>query len=485
MKFQTNVLLLLTAMGMFSGALSKHNVSASEQVAHNPNIIIFFADDLGYGELGCQGNPEIPTPHIDALAAHGMRCTSGYVTGPNCSPSRAGLLTGRTPTRFGYEFNPTGARNEEPGIGLPSEEVTIAEVLQNAGYTTGLIGKWHQGGSAAYHPCRHGFDEFFGFTHEGHYFVPPPYNGVTTLLRRKTLPNAAHGIWKGQHGLFYHDKLNTNEPDYDANNPIIRGGQPVVENDYLTDALTREAVSFIQRHDDKPFFLYLAYNAVHSPLQAANAYMEKFAHIEDIHRRIFAAMLANLDDSVGTVMQQIRKSRLENNTLIFFLSDNGGPTTELTSSNLPLRGQKGQMYEGGLRVPFIVQWKGRIPSAAAYHFPVSSMDVFATACAVTDAHKPEQVEGVNLLPFLTGNEQGRPHETLFWRQGGKMALRHDDWKLVRMGSKRKQSIAEWELYDLSQDISETTNLAKSHPDRLAALTDLWKTMDDEMSPPLF
>ena len=169
------------------------------------------------------------------------------------------------------------------------------------GYTTGLIGKWHQGGTADHHPFRHGFDEFFGFPHEGHYFVPPPYNGVTTLLRRKTLPGGTTGRWVGKKGLHYTTPGAIAEPDYDANNPIIRGGQPVVETEYLTDALTREGVDFIDRHDDKPFFLYLAYNAVHSPLQGADAYMEKFSHIEDIHRRIFAAMLANMDDSVGAV----------------------------------------------------------------------------------------------------------------------------------------------------------------------------------------
>jgi arylsulfatase B len=242
--------------------------------AEQPNIIILFADDLGYGELSCQGNPEIPTPHIDSIASNGVRFTDGYVAGPNCSPSRAGLLTGRTPTRFGYEFNPTGALNEEPGIGLPIEEVTIAEALHDAGYTTGLIGKWHLGGTAKYHPFRHGFDEFFGFTHEGHYFVPPPYKGVTTMLRRKTLPGGGKGRWVGKKGLIYSTHMRYDEPDYDANNPIVRGGQPVEESEYLTDALTREAVGFIDRHDDKPFFLYLAYNAVHSPLQGADAYMK-------------------------------------------------------------------------------------------------------------------------------------------------------------------------------------------------------------------
>jgi len=450
-----------------------------------PNIIILFADDLGYGELGCQGNPEIPTPHIDSIAAHGVRFTAGYVAGPNCSPSRAGLLTGRTPTRFGYEFNPTGARNEEPGFGLPPEEVTIAEALHDAGYTTGLIGKWHQGGSAKYHPFRHGFDEFFGFTHEGHYFVPPPYKGVTTMLRRRTLPGGGKGRWIGKKGLIYSTHMGYDEPDYDASNPIVRGGQPVVETEYLTDALTREAVDFIDRHDDKPFLLYLAYNAVHSPLQGADAYMKKFSHIKDIQRRIFAAMLANMDDSVGAVLEQLRKSGLEENTLVFFLSDNGGPTRELTSSNRPLRGEKGQMYEGAIRVPFMVQWKGRLAPGNVYDKPVSSMDIFATASVVAGAELPEQVEGVNLLPYLSGKDRSRPHQTLFWRQGGKTALRHGDWKLVRMGRKIRPKSAQWELYDLLKDRSEEKNLASSKPELLTELVEIWEQMNAEMSTPLF
>jgi arylsulfatase B len=452
-----------------------------------PNVVVLFADDLGYGELSCQGNPEIPTPHIDSIAENGVRFTDAYVAGPNCSPSRAGFLTGRTPTRFGYEFNPIGAVNEEPGIGMPAKEITIAEALHDGGYTTGLIGKWHQGGTAPFHPFRHGFDEFFGFTHEGHYFVPPPWKGVTTLLRRKFLPGGPTetGYWHGGKNLHFHNLLG-NEPDYDANNPIVRGGQPVAETEYLTDALTREAVDFIDRHDDKPFFLFLSYNAVHSPLQGADAYMEKFAHIEDLHRRIFAAMLANLDDSVGAVMDQLRKSGLEEDTLVFFLSDNGGPTLELTSSNHPLRGQKGQMYEGGVRVPFAMQWKGTIPPGQVFTKPVSSFDIFATAAANAEhVTAPEQVEGVDLVPYLTGTKEGRPHETLYWRQGGKAGLRHGDWKIVRMGKRNDFGSSKWELYDLSQDISEEVNLAESNPERLEELVRIWEKLNGEMREPLF
>lgn len=454
------------------------------QAADQPNIIVLLADDLGYGELSCQGNPEIPTPHIDSIAANGVRFTDGYVTGPNCSPSRAGFMSGRIPTRFGYENNPIGPRNEDPAIGFPASEVTIAETLQDEGYVTGIIGKWHLGGTAAYHPFRHGFEEFFGFTHEGHYFVPPPWNGVTTMLRRKTIPGGGEGRWIGKKKLIYHT-WPSNEPDYDANNPIVRGGQPIEEHEYFTDAITREAVDFIDRHDDKPFFLYVPYNAVHSPLQGADAYMRKFAHIEDIQRRIFAAMLANMDDSVGDILNQLRKLGLEENTIVFFLSDNGGPTKELTSSNLPLRAGKGAMHEGGLRVPFMVQWKGTIPAGKVYDKPVTSLDIYATAAANAKAVAPKNIEGVDLVPYLTGIISGRPHETLFWRQGGKAGLRHGDWKLVRMGGRKNVGNAKWELYDLSNDLSEENNLAKENPERLAELVEIWETMNGEMQNPMF
>ena len=446
-----------------------------------PNIIVLLCDDLGYGELSCQGNPEIPTPHIDSIAAHGVRMTQAYVTAPNCSPSRAGLLTGRIPTRFGYEFNPIGARNEDPGTGMPLKEHTLAEALHEQGYATALIGKWHLGGAADFHPQRHGFDEFFGFLHEGHFFVPPPWSGVTTMLRRKTLPGGRQGRWVSDR-LIYSTHMGHNEPPYDADNPILRAGQPVVEQAYLTDAFTREAVDFIQRRKDQPFFLCLAYNAVHSPLQGAAQYMKQFEHIEDIHRRIFAAMLANLDHSVGQVLEAVQRAGIEHNTLIFFLSDNGGPTRELTSSNLPLRGGKGQMYEGGLRIPFMVQWKGQLPAGTVYPDFVVSVDIFATAASVAGA-TAKNIDGVHLLPFLTGKNKGQPHETFFWRQGHKTAFRRGPWKLVSM--KRKSEKPVWELYNVDTDMSETTNLVSQQPEHLKELVTLWQAMNKTMKEPLF
>ncbi|MEM9643734.1 MAG: sulfatase-like hydrolase/transferase [Planctomycetota bacterium] len=485
-EFMRPLIGLFMGWCVFSGeVISEENTSDPGKV-RQPNVVVFLADDLGYGELGCQGNLQIPTPHIDDIAGNGVRFTDGYVAGPNCSPSRAGFLTGRIPTRFGYEFNPIGARNEHPGIGIPAKEITIAETLQDAGYTTGLIGKWHQGGTADYHPLRHGFDEFFGFLHEGHYFVPPPYRGVTTMLRRKSLPGGMEGRWIGDRGLLYTDHMGHNEPDYDANNPILRGGQPVVETEYLTDALTREAVDFIDRHDDKPFFLYLAYNAVHSPLQGADAYMDRFSSIEDVHRRIFAAMLSNLDDSVGEVMSRLKEKQLEQKTIVFFLSDNGGPTRELTSSNAPLRGEKSSMYEGGLRVPFLVQWKGVIPAGKVYRQPVSSFDVFATVAANGEGVvAPPQVEGVDLVPFVTGEKAGSPHDILYWRQGGRAALRQGNWKVVRMGGRKSFGEASWELYDLATDLSEQDDLSDRRPEKRRELVERWNQLNDEMQEPLF
>ena len=449
-----------------------------------PNIVLLLADDLGYGELGCQGNQEIPTPHIDSIAKNGARFTQGYVTAAFCSASRAGLLTGRYQTRFGYEFNPTGRHNEDPEAGLPLSEKTLADVLVDAGYITGIFGKWHLGGTANYNPIRRGFDEFYGFLHEGHYFVPPPYKGVTTWLRRKTLPGGGSGRWtSSDQKLIYSTHMGNTEPDYDADNPILRAGQPVEEPVYLTDAITRESISFIDRNADAPFFLYVPYNAVHSPLQGADAYMKKFNHIKDIQRRIFAAMLANMDDSVGAILEKLRSKNLEENTVIFFLSDNGGPTRELTSSNAPLRDGKGTVYEGGLRVPFLMQWKGKIPKKQTYKNPVISLDLFATSIALAKAQLKRPLDGVNLIPYLTNQNQGVPHQTLYWRLGNRRAIRHGDWKLLsNPKSGEKQT---WELYHLTDDISEQKDLSSRHTDKVDELQSKWNQLNSKMISPIW
>lgn len=428
--------------------------------ARKPNVVFIVADDLGYGELGCMGNPEIPTPHIDSIAANGVRMTQGYVSAPVCCPSRAGFMTGRYQTRFGHEFNLIGRDNLKPDAGLPLSETTMAACLKQAGYATGMVGKWHLGAGAPYLPTRRGFDEFFGFLHEGHFYVPPPYRGMTTRLREK-------------------------EPPYDDENPIRRGEEIVEEREYLTDAFTREAVSFIARHKDHPFFLYLPYNAIHSPMQAKVGDVRRFQDsILDEQRRVFAGMLATLDRGVGEVLETLRRHGLFENTLLVFLSDNGGPTAELTSSNRPLRGGKGQLFEGGIRVPFLAQWPGTIPGGRAIEHPVSALDVLPTAAAAAGARPPAKLDGVDLLPLLTGRANRPPHETLFWRYGMNVALRKGGWKIVQQREPGKGNPT-MQLFDISNDPSETRDLAAEKPGVLREFEAEARRINAEMVKPLW
>ena len=243
-------------------------------------------------------------------------------------------------------------------------------------------------------------------------------------------------------------------------------------------------MSFIDRHKEGPFFLYLSYNAVHSPMQAAQKYVDRFKGIEDEHRRVFAGMLSAMDDGIGRVLDKLRDEKLEEDTLVFFISDNGGPTKELTSSNGPLRGGKGKLHEGGIRIPFLVQWKGTLPAGQVYAEPVISLDVFPTALAAAEVKKPAKLkfDGVNLLPFVKGDDDGWPHETLYWRYGTNFALRHKNWKLVRQ-SKGYMGVADAELYDLSKDLAEEKNLAKDNPVTLGQLYAAWKRIDVGMAEP--
>src|SRR5262245_6447241 len=309
--------------------------------AKKPNILIILADDLGYADVGFHGCKDIPTPNIDSIARNGVRCTNGYVSGPYCSPTRAGLLTGRYQQRFGHEFNPGGGT-----AGMPVDQVTLADRLKKAGYATGLVGKWHLGSAPQFHPQKRGFDEYFGFLGGQHAYFPEKGNKA---------------------------------------DPILRGTEPVDEQEYLTDAIARESVAFIERHKKEPFFLYMAFNAVHTPMHATDKYLKRVANISDVKRHIYAAMLSAADDAVGAVLAKLKEAGLEENTLIFFFSDNGGPTMKGTtingSRNEPLRGSKRQTLEGGIRVPFAVQWKGKLPAGKVYDKPVIQLDIQPTALA--------------------------------------------------------------------------------------------------------
>ncbi len=453
------------------------------EAARLPNIVIIVADDLGYGELGCQGNSQIPTPHIDGLAAEGVRFTQAYVTAPNCSPSRAGLFSGRTPTRFGYEFNPIGARNEDPAAGIPHRELLLPEFLREQGYICGLVGKWHLGGAADFHPLRHGFDSFFGFLHEGHYFEPAPWANTTLLLRRKKLPDAWESPYKAAEGRYYGDHMQHDEPAYDANNPILRDGQPIEESEYLTDAFAREADAFILQNAETPFFLALTFNAVHSPLQARRDTLVELSHIADLQRRIFAAMLVDLDRAVGRVLASLQRNNVAGDTLVFFLSDNGGPTRELTSSNLPLRDGKGSMYEGGLRVPMIARFPPRIKAGSVCSSVVSSLDIYATCAQLLGSKPDQQLEGESLFDLLAEAEGSPQTRELVWRQGGRAALRKGSYKIV--ASQRRAQDRQWELYNIDNDIGETNDLSLVEPDKVRTMVERFQTLESKLAEPLF
>lgn len=418
-----------------------------------PNILVILADDLGYGELTAQGyTKEIPTPHIDSIAANGIRFTSGYVSGPYCSPTRAALLSGRYQQRLGHEFNPGPATAGTPGAGLDLTQKTIGDRLKAAGYATAWIGKSHLGYEPEFHPNKRGFDHFYGFLGGAHSFL---------------------------------------EADGKGRDPIQRNGQPVDKIGYLTEELGRESAEFIEKNSNQPWLAYVAFNAVHAPLESTDKYLARFASIADPKRQKFAAHLSALDDAVGVVLAKLKDTKQEEKTLVFFLSDNGGPTPTTTAGNGPLRGFKAQTWEGGVRVPWFVQWKGRIPAGKVDDRPVIQLDIFPTALAA--AGVPVQgdwkVEGVNLLPYFTGENAGAPHDALFWRFGSQIAIRKGDWKLVKAAGKIGEirqgdaSTDEAQLYNLANDIGEQTDLAAKEPAKLKELAEAWQTWNkDNIAP---
>jgi len=408
-----------------------------------PNIVVILADDMGYAEMGVQGNTDVPTPNVDAIARNGVRFTNGYVSCPICAPTRAGLMTGRYQQRFGFETNPGPEDSADERFGLPRTEATLAERLKAAGYATGMVGKWHLGYKSELQPTARGFDEFFGF-----------------------LSGANNYLSAGRRNQ--------------ARNPILRGAQQVAEQEYLTDAFGREAVAFIEKHRERPFFLYLAFNAVHAPMEAVEKYRRRFDAIENPERRTFAAMLAAMDDNIGRVLGALRAHGLEERTLVVFLSDNGGPTAQTTSSNRPLNGFKGQVLEGGIRIPFIVQMRGRLTAGAVDDRPVIALDILPTALAAAGVTVPPEwnLDGVNLLPFLTGERSGAPHDTLYWRFQEQRAIRRGDWKLLQLrGDPRAR------LYNLAADIGETTDLAAKEPARVKELNDAWASWNAALMAP--
>lgn len=405
--------------------------TAIQAPRRRPNVLVILADDLGSADLGYAGCRDIPTPHLDRLRGEGVRFTNSYVSHPFCSPTRAGLLTGRYQQRFGHENNPQYGVGE----GLPLSETLLPALLKPAGYVSGLTGKWHLGDAPELHPNARGFDEFFGFLGGGHQYFP---------LSQAQIDAAKEYFI-----------------------PLSRNRSPVAQREYMTQEISREAAAFVARHRRDPFFQFVTYNAPHTPMQAPKEYLDKFASIGDERRRQYAAMVSALDDGVGTVLKALRDSGLDNDTLVLFLSDNGGPPQANSSSNLPLRNGKGSLYEGGIRTPMVARWTGRLKANSTFEAPVTSLDIAATTVALVGAREAEgkPLDGVDLLPFLTGAKTGTPHERLFWRTGGGThhAVREGNHKLVL------HQDAEPELYDLGADPAERNDIAGANLPRVREL----------------
>jgi arylsulfatase A-like enzyme len=431
LRFHPVVVLLALVAAMAGPGLGRAGAAAP------PNLVIFYADDLGWGETGVQGCKDIPTPNIDAIARNGVRFTNGYVAATYCSPSRAGLLTGRYPTRFGHEFNSVANTT-----GLRLDQVTMADRLRSLGYASATVGKWHLGAGPEYRPTRRGFDEFYG-----------------------TLNNTP----------FFHP---TNFVDSRLSNDV----RPVTDpNFYTTDAYTERSLDWLEKNKGKRWFLYLPFNAQHAPLQAPKKYLERFPKITDEKRQLFAAMMAAMDDGIGRVMAKIRAMGQEENTLVFFIGDNGGPTASTTSHNGPLRGFKMTTFEGGPRVPFLAQWKGTWPAGKVYDFPVMNLDVLPTIVTAAGGkiESSWKLDGVDLTPYVTAQNAARPHQTLYWRYGPQWGIRHGDMKLVVS----KGGSGAPELYNLANDIGESKDLATAQPAKVKELQAFWDKWSAEQAPP--
>lgn len=442
--------------------------------ADQPNIIVIFTDDQGYADLSCQGSvADIKTPHIDSLADTGVRMTNGYITAPQCVPSRAGLLTGRYQNRFGVESNGRGP--------LPLSETTIADRLSAAGYMTGMIGKWHL-------TPNHSDLEFLRK-------YDPDVRPRTANATMKKVPGDVIASYRAANrGFreFYDGSMYTVFANYDLQgNSLNPKGETIKHKEgYRLDIQSDAAVAFIERNHDKPFFLYLAYFAPHVPLEATDKYLKRFPGDMPERRRYALAMTSAIDDGVGRILGSLRQYEIDDNTLILFISDNGAPL-KITkedkpvsmkggawdgSLNDPLNGEKGMLTEGGIRVPFLARWKGRLPAGMVYDQPVISLDVAATAVALAGQPHDPKLDGVNLIPYLTGEKNGAPHNTLYWRWIAQSAVRDGKWKYLRGGAREY-------LFDLDSDREEKQNLLAMHPEiaqRLAAKLECWS---EKLSPP--
>jgi len=433
---------------MLAGAFLFTSVSQAQK----KNIILLFADDAGYHDFGFQGSKSFKTPNLDKLASEGVICKQAYTTAAVCGPSRAGLLTGQYQQRFGFEennvpgFMSESSKLDYDEMGLPLHLKTIADYLKPLGYQSIILGKWHMGNADRYHPLSRGFDEFYGFRGGARSFFP--------LTQKEAFNRPEDRIETGF--------KNYQEPDK-----------------YLTDKLADEACDFIERNQKKPFFVYLSFNAVHSPLQATKEDLAKVEGLEG-KRKILAAMTIAMDRACGVVLDKVKELGLEENTLIVFANDNGGPDGTLTC-NYPLSGCKSNHLEGGIRVPCIVKLPKVIKPGTEYDKPVSMLDMLPTFVNAGggNASKIEGLDGVDLIPYLTGKNKAEPHEMLFWKKENRGVVRQGDWKMIRFPDRPA------ELYNISKDIAEKNNLAYKYPDKVREMYKLLWSWEGELERPLW
>ncbi|WP_282124419.1 sulfatase [Algibacter mikhailovii] len=410
----------------------------ASQIGHaqkQPNIVLLFADDGGYADFGFQGSKEMITPNLDKLASEGVRFTQAYVSASTCGPSRAGLITGRYQQRFGFEENNVPSYMSQysgqdgPNMGIPLTEKTMGNYLKSLGYATAFYGKWHLGGTDKFHPLNRGFDEFLGFR-----------GGARDYFPYENSPQ---------------DELNKLERNL---------GNYKEHDGYLTDVLADEAIDFIERKKNKPFFVFLSYNAVHTPMQARQEDMDKFPNLTG-KRKELAGMTLSLDRACGKVLDKLKELGLDDNTIVIFTNDNGGPTDKNASINLPLSGTKSNHLEGGIRVPFLMRWPGKIKTSSTYNAPISTLDLLPTFFKAGGGKDEalKNIDGVDLIPYVSNKTTGIPHETLYWKLGIRGTIRDGDWKLMRFSDRPA------ELYNIENDPYEQKDLAVYYPDKVKAL----------------
>ena len=430
-------------------------ISCSTNEEQPPNVIVIISDDQGYADVGFHGSEEIFTPNIDRIANNGVIFSEGYVSYAVCSPSRAGLITGKYQNRFGYTRNILLAPKDST-MGLPLTEQTLPDVLRKANYKTKAIGKWHLGAHESLVPERRGFDEFFGFIIGGHRYFPEDLtiNDLTEARRQM-------------------DGYITR---------IYDNGNRIDTKKYLTEELSDNAVKFIEDNSDNPFFLYLSYNAPHTPLQATKRDLERNMHIEVEKRRTYAAMVSSMDDGIGLILDKLEEKKITDNTIVIFFSDNGGVEWYNFSDNGVLRGIKGDFFEGGIRVPFTMQWPQKIKPGITYDKPIIALDVFATVASAASAEKyiKNNIDGVDLLPYLTGDKFGLPHEYLYWKNPDKDidVVRDERYKYLRIKNDEY-------IFDLKNDISEETNIINSSKPIYDRLKSQFKEWEKGMIDPVF